>query len=150
KATEKSGEKSAEKATDKALARDGTKPAEAATEKGSARTKPEGRTAETDRRDAVRAVEGKSEARAALADGGKQVALVAQPVPSRAEAESILLRMRSMVSGTLKDSNALQGQVFQTPEGWRAAVWPFSSREEAQLINATLVARGLRTKAVDF
>ena len=44
----------------------------------------------------------------------------------------------------------LELQVIQTPEGWRAAAWPFPSREEAQLINAMLVARGLRTRAVDF
>lgn len=89
----------------------------------------------------------------AIASGlsGKPVVALVGPVsPSKAEAEALLERMRKLIAPTQLDAQALQAQVFQTPEGWRAAVWPFVSREEAQLINATLVARGMRTKAVDF
>lgn len=84
------------------------------------------------------------------APGAKQVALVSPAVPSKAEAEAALERMRGMLEQTVRDPQSLQGQVFRTHEGWRAAIWPFATREEAQLINATLVARGLRTRAVDF
>lgn len=84
------------------------------------------------------------------APGAKQVALVSPAVASKAEAEAALERMRGMLEQTVRDPQSLQGQVFSTHEGWRAAIWPFATREEAQLINATLVARGLRTRAVDF
>lgn len=84
------------------------------------------------------------------APGAKQVALVSPAVASKAEAEAALERMRGMLEQTVRDPQSLQGQVFRTHEGWRAAIWPFATREEAQLINATLVARGLRTRAVDF
>ncbi len=78
------------------------------------------------------------------------VALVGPVSANKAEAEATLERMRSLLAPTQSSRSPLQAQVFQTPEGYRPAVWPFASREEAQLINATLVARGMRTKAVDF
>ena len=79
------------------------------------------------------------------------VALVSPPSASKAEAEARLEKLRAAVAGVQgKSGGSLQAQVFQTPEGWRAAVWPFASREEAQLINATLVSRGMKTRAVDF
>ncbi|RZI58757.1 MAG: hypothetical protein EOP37_14780 [Rubrivivax sp.] len=82
--------------------------------------------------------------------GAKVVALVGAPYKSKADAEAALARMREMVGQTTGGAS-LSGGVFQTKEGWRAAVWPFGSREEAQLINATLLARGIRgTRAVDF
>jgi hypothetical protein len=76
------------------------------------------------------------------------VALVGPVSTNKAEAEATLERMKVAIAAT--KGGATQAQVFQTPEGWRPAVWPFASREEAQLINATLIARGLRTRAVDF
>lgn len=85
------------------------------------------------------------------AAGGKLVALVSQPHKNKADAEALLVRMREMISATLGGNAVTHGEVFQTKDGWRAAVWPFGSREEAQLINATLLARGVRgTRAVDF
>lgn len=85
------------------------------------------------------------------APGAKLVALVGQPQKNKADAEAQLARMREMIGQTLGGGAAPNGEVFQTKEGWRAAVWPFGSREEAQLINATLLARGIRgTRAVDF
>jgi hypothetical protein len=77
------------------------------------------------------------------------VALVGPP-GSKAEAEALLKKMQASLEGVHGDPDALQADVIQTPEGWRAAVWPFPSREQAQLINATLVARGFKTKAVNF
>jgi len=86
-----------------------------------------------------------------LNNGKPVVALVGPPSANKADAEALLERLRAAVAGVQGASNtALQAAVFQTPEGWRAAVWPFGSREEAQIINATLVARGMRTRAVDF
>ena len=85
------------------------------------------------------------------APGGKLVALVGQPQKNKADAEAQLARMREMIGQTLGGNAVPNGEVFQTKDGWRAAVWPFGSREEAQLINATLLARGIRgTRAVDF
>ena len=80
------------------------------------------------------------------------VALVGPVSASKADAEATLARMRNLLAPAQGGAGgaALQAQVFQTPEGWRPAVWPFASREEAQLINATLIARGMRTRAVDF
>lgn len=84
------------------------------------------------------------------ASSGPQVALVGPGLPSKAEAEALLVRMREHVQSTVRDASALQSEVFQTPQGYRAAVWPFGSREEAQIINATMVARGWKTRALDF
>ncbi|MDN3922117.1 hypothetical protein [Roseateles violae] len=89
----------------------------------------------------------------AAQSGKPVVALVGPPKAGKsgkAEAEALLAKMRGTVAPTQLDPAGLQAQVFETPEGWRAAIWPFASREEAQLINATLVARGLKTKAVNF
>lgn len=77
------------------------------------------------------------------------VALVGPP-GTKAEAEALLQRMQAGLVGVHSNPAALQGEVIQTPEGWRATVWPFASREQAQLINATLIARGMKTKAVNF
>ena len=77
------------------------------------------------------------------------VALVGPPT-SKAEAEALLQRMKAGLVGVHSNPDALQADVIQTPEGWRATIWPFPSREQAQLINATLVARGMKTKAVNF
>jgi len=77
------------------------------------------------------------------------VALVGPP-GSKADAEALLKKMQAGLVGVHSNPEALQADVIQTPEGWRATIWPFPSREQAQLINATLVARGLKTKAVNF
>ncbi|MEJ6001066.1 hypothetical protein [Paucibacter soli] len=78
------------------------------------------------------------------------VALVGPSLASKSDAEAMLARMRAMVAQTVGDRSRLQAEVMRTPEGWRATVWPFATREEAQLINATLIARGMKTRAVDF
>lgn len=88
-------------------------------------------------------------ARLAEAPGKTAVALVGPP-GSKADAEVLLAKMKAGLVGVHSNPDALQADVIQTPEGWRATVWPFPSREQAQLINATLVARGLKTKAVNF
>lgn len=85
----------------------------------------------------------------AVADG-KGVALVGPASASKADAEALLARMLAQVQQTMGKSAPLQAQVFKTPEGWRPAIWPFVSREQAQLVNLTLVARGLHTRAIDF
>ena len=82
--------------------------------------------------------------------GARTVALVSSPFAKRADAEAMLSRMREHVNKTLPPGSALEGEVFESPQGYRAALWPFGSREEAQIVNATMVARGLRTRAVDF
>jgi len=78
------------------------------------------------------------------------VALVGPSLASKSDAEAMLTRMRAMVAQSVGDRSRLQAEVMQTPEGWRATIWPFATREEAQLINATLIARGMKTRAVDF
>lgn len=88
-------------------------------------------------------------ARLAQAPDAVAVALVGPP-GSKAEAEALLKKMQAGLVGVHSNPQALQADVIQTPEGWRATIWPFPSREQAQLINATLVARGLKTKAVNF
>jgi hypothetical protein len=87
--------------------------------------------------------------RMAKAPARSIVALVG-PAGSKADAEALLAKMKAGLVGVHSDPDALQADVVQTPEGWRATVWPFPSREQAQLINATLIARGLKTKAVNF
>ena len=81
---------------------------------------------------------------------GPQVALVSPDFATQAEAEAQLERMRTHVQTLVSDATLLQAEVFETPQGWRAAVWPFGTREEAQIVNATMVARGWKTRAVDF
>jgi hypothetical protein len=88
-------------------------------------------------------------ARLAEAPDSIAVALVGPP-GSKADAEALLQKMKAGLAGVHSNPDALQADVIQTPEGWRATIWPFPSREQAQLVNATLVARGLKTKAVNF
>ncbi len=83
-----------------------------------------------------------------LPSSGPVVALVSPVFAKREEAEAMLERMRAHVAQT--GATGLDGGVFDAKPGYRAAVWPFASREEAQLINATMVARGWRTRAMDF
>lgn len=123
KPADKSADKSPDKASDKAAA-------------GAATRKPE-------------APADAQLARLARSSDKLVVALVGPP-GSKAEAEALLKRMKESLTGVHSDPDILQADVIQTPEGWRATVWPFPSREQAQLINATLVARGLKTKAVNF
>ncbi len=90
------------------------------------------------------------------------VALVGPPSRDKEAAEKLLAVMLELAQPALPAPSLmasmpvpssvlpLQSQVFLTPEGWRPALYPFSSREQAQLINANLVAHGLRTKAVNF
>jgi hypothetical protein len=85
----------------------------------------------------------------ATTPGQTAVALVGPP-GSKAAAEALLAKMKAGLVGVHNNPDALQADVIQTPEGWRATIWPFPSREQAQLVNATLVARGLKTKAVNF
>jgi hypothetical protein len=87
--------------------------------------------------------------RIAQAPARSVVALVGPP-GSKADAEALLKKMQAALTGVHSDPASLQAQVLETPEGWRATVWPFTSREQAALINAVLVAHGLRTKAIDF
>jgi hypothetical protein len=89
-------------------------------------------------------------AKEAAQTGQKVVALVGLPQKDKAVAEATLARMRALIAPMQADPDALHGELIQTPEGWSPAVWPFASRQEAQLINATLIARGLRLRAVDF
>ncbi len=90
------------------------------------------------------------------------VALVGPASKDKTEADKLLAVMLALAEPTMPAAptlegatpspavSSLQSQVFLTPEGWRPAIYPFSSREQAQLINANLVAHGLRTKAVNF
>lgn len=87
--------------------------------------------------------------RAAPATAGPQVALVSPAFAKKTEAEERLSQMQAHLHATVREGD-LQGEVFETPQGWRAAVWPFATRAEAQIINATMVARGWKTRAVDF
>jgi hypothetical protein len=141
KAPEKSAEKSADKPPEKAA----EKPAEKVAEKA----------ADVAAEKASAAAPAKAEpadprlARLAQAPGATAVALVGPP-GSKAEAEALLKKMQAGLAGVHSNPQALQADVIQTPEGWRATIWLFPSREQAQLINATLVARGLKTKAVNF
>ncbi|MBH9553249.1 hypothetical protein [Inhella gelatinilytica] len=87
--------------------------------------------------------------RAAPTAAGPQVALVSPAFAKKAEAEERLSQMQAHLQATVREGD-LQGEVFETPQGWRAAVWPFATRAEAQIVNATMVARGWKTRAVDF
>ncbi|MBL8278570.1 MAG: hypothetical protein JNL93_17875 [Pelomonas sp.] len=124
-------------------------------ERGSAGDKPARQDGKTEGKADVKAAEAKPEpadtrlVRMAKSPDKVVVALVGPP-GTKAEAEALLKKMQASLEGVHGDPDTLQADVIQTPEGWRATVWPFASREQAQLINATLVARGFKTKAVNF
>jgi hypothetical protein len=82
--------------------------------------------------------------------GGPVVALVGPALLTKADADLMLERMLTHLGQTMGKTTGLQGEVLETAEGWRAAVYPFATREEAQILNATMVARGWRTRAVTF
>ncbi len=81
---------------------------------------------------------------------GPLIALVSPAWKTRAEAEAMLARMTEHLKATMAQQAGLHGEVIETPEGWRAAVYPFATREEAAILNATMVARGWRTRSVSF
>ncbi len=81
---------------------------------------------------------------------GPLIALVSPGLKTQAEAESMLKRMTEHLRITMAQDAGLRGEVIQSPEGWRAAVYPFATREEAAILNATMVARGWRTRSVTF
>lgn len=132
--SDKAPEKSADKAPEKAPEKASDKTSERAPDKT-----PEAQTAPADPRLASMAQ-----------SKDKVVVALVGPPGSKADAEALLKKMQAGLVGVHSNPQALQADVIQTPEGWRATVWPFPSREQAQLINATLVARGLKTKAVNF
>lgn len=81
---------------------------------------------------------------------GPLIALVSPGWRTRAEAEAMLGRMTEHLKATMAQQTGLRGEVIETPEGWRAAVYPFATREEAAILNATMVARGWGTRSVSF
>jgi hypothetical protein len=88
--------------------------------------------------------------RPGAASSGPLIALVSPSFQSQAEAEAMLVRMTEHLKVTMASQTGLKAEVMQTPEGWRAAVYPFATREEAAILNATMVARGWRTRSVTF
>lgn len=140
KPAETSADKPADKAADRAADKAPEKPVETASGKAAEKAADPSRKAEPPDPRLTRLAESPDK---------PAVALVGPP-GSRADAEALLKKMRAGLVGVHNNPEALQGDVIQTPEGWRATIWPFPSREQAQLINATLVARGLKTKAVNF
>lgn len=126
----------------------GTRAAEKAPDKGADKATEKAAEKATDKATPAEPVDPRL-ARMAQSKDRVVVALVGPP-GSKAEAEALLKKMQEGLQGVHSDPAALQADVIQTPQGWRATVWPFPSREQAQLINATLVARGLKTKAVNF
>ncbi len=88
--------------------------------------------------------------RPGLSAQGPLIALVSPGTRSKAEAEAMLGRMTEHLKATMAQQSGLRGEVIETPEGWRAAVYPFATREEAAILNATMVARGWRTRSVTF
>lgn len=136
--------KPAETATEKATDKPAERPAEKAAEKPA-------HQAADKVADSARKPEPVDPRLARLAQSpDKTVVALVGPPGSKAEAEALLKKMQAGLVGVHSDPDALQADVIQTPDGWRATIWPFPSREQAQLINATLVARGLKTKAVNF
>lgn len=126
----------------------GGKPAENAAEKPAEKASEKGLDKPAVKASAAEPVDPRL-ARMAASTEKVAVALVGPP-GSKADAEALLQRMKAGLVGVHSNPDALQADVIQTPEGWRATIWPFPSREQAQLINATLVARGMKTKAVNF
>ncbi|PZP27418.1 MAG: hypothetical protein DI603_21740 [Roseateles depolymerans] len=82
--------------------------------------------------------------------GAPAVVALVGPAGSKEDAEAHLKRMREVLAEVDGRPDQLQADVIKTPSGWRATVWPFTTREQAQLVNAFMVARGLKTKAVNF
>ncbi|MCV2349693.1 hypothetical protein [Paucibacter sp. Y2R2-4] len=146
----KPADKDKEKDKDSAAAKAGSKKAAAGKEPSPAEPSDGKNSAATPTGSAASKLEGPAAARVASMAKKPVVALVGPVSANKAEAEATLERMRTLVAPTQSGRSPMQAQVFQTPEGYRPALWPFASREEAQLINATLVARGMRTRAVDF
>ena len=88
--------------------------------------------------------------RPGLPSNGPLIALVSPGWKTRGEAEAMLARMTEHLKATMAQQGGLRGEVIESPEGWRAAVYPFATREEAAILNATMVARGWRTRSVSF
>ncbi len=43
-----------------------------------------------------------------------------------------------------------RSELMQVSGGWRAVLWPFSSRDDAKVAQAMLSERGVRTEVLEF
>ena len=61
---------------------------------------------------------------------------------------------RHQVMGSSAATGELPGkprsELMKVGEGWRAVLWPFASRDEADIARAMLAERGVRTEVLEF
>ena len=77
-----------------------------------------------------------------------QVFAVATPA-TRTRAGS-QLRVVLIGAPTTPVPGQAHAEVMETAQGFRAVLWPFSSRDEAEAVRAELAARGIPAEVIEF
>lgn len=78
-----------------------------------------------------------------------QFALVSAPLRSRADADSMLRRLRGETS-QLRHPVAVETSTLPSGQGWRVSWWPFANRRQAENARAALAGRRIEMDVVDF
>lgn len=73
-------------------------------------------------------------------------ALTTRALRTRAEADQVLVAMRSL----LRKAGGVQVDVLAQGDDWRVVGWPFARRADADQARALLVSRGMRVEVVGF
>ena len=86
---------------------------------------------------------------AAVAKPTKVYALVTSLTGTRAASER-RLRMMGLSFAGGKMSGDLRSEIMKVDKGWRATLWPFTSRAEAEAARDMLADRGVYTEVIAF
>lgn len=86
---------------------------------------------------------------AAASVPGKVYALVGSLTGTRAASERRLHLMGLSFTGK-KMSGTLRGEIMKVDKGWRATLWPFASRAEAEAARDKLAEEGVYSEVVGF
>ncbi len=73
-------------------------------------------------------------------------ALTTRVLRTRAEADQVLVAMRSL----LRSARGVKVEVLAQGDDWRVVGWPFARRADADKARALLVSRGMRVEVVGF
>jgi hypothetical protein len=86
--------------------------------------------------------------RLAAPSAGPAFALTTRALRTRAEADLVLVAMRSLLRTV--SAGVVKVEVLSQGDDWRVVGWPFAHRADADKARALLVSRGMRVEVVGF
>lgn len=90
------------------------------------------------------------QAPAAALPAARHLAVLAPLADRRPHADALRARMQAVASTLQHDGPPLRVEVYDTPQGLQAALWPFVSEADAERARVALAQRGVRTIVLDF